>query len=113
MPIRRPTPGSQYGPTDPPWEDNEFSTNYPTIFEYLTLNSWGPGQPRSTSTIMLFVDNGVLKLCINDRDNQRSAFFTGTTLSAALVACENALSGETADWRSKSSRNGSNGYTPF
>lgn len=111
--MERPKPGQQFGKAEPAYNDSELSLTHPTLHSYLTLTTWDDGTPRTTSTLLIFVDQGTLKLCLNDRDLNRSAFFSGTTLAMALADVETALCSGCADWRGKRSAAGGNGYTPF
>jgi len=113
MPIRRPKPGETNVRNEAPMDDGDFRGTYPTLYEYLTLTQWSPGQARITSTIMVFVDQGVLKCCLNDRDNNRSAFFSSPKFLDLLDLMEAQLSSETVEWKSRSTKPGAPGYTPF
>lgn len=113
MALNKPRPGEFNGPRDEPFSDHQMASKYPTLFAYLTDRNWGDGSARLTSTILIFVENGVLRVCINDRDNNRSAFVTGVTLEDALNTVETKLCGETMEWRFKQSFNGNGSKTPF
>jgi len=71
----------------------------PTVCEWLTASHYDDGELRETSTLGLFVDCGVLKLCLNDRDQFRTLYVTSDSLEGALLALEAALRGSTPDWR--------------
>jgi len=75
------------------------TTFAPTVCEWLTSAHYDDGELRETSTIGLFVDCGVLKLCLNDRDLCRTLYVTSDSLEGALEALEKALRGGTPDWR--------------
>jgi len=113
MALRKPRPGEFCGPTDPVFSDNAFSGDYPTLHEYLFCARWPDGTPRATSTLSIFTDNGSMKLVVNDRDNNRSAFFSAETFRDLLDKVEAALSCESADWRIKGSQGARNMQTPF
>jgi len=81
-------------PNDP-WLVN----NCPLLIEYLTSSKYEDGTPRTTCTITIFVDAGVLKLCLNDRDAGASLYVTGEVLSDALESLEKALNDTKPDWR--------------
>jgi len=101
MPIRKPVPGEFFGVPDTPFDDEAFKGDFPNLYEYLTLTRWQDGSIRQTSTLTIFIDNRALKIVINDRDNQRSAFFNARTWGECLVKLETALSDDTVDWKSK------------
>lgn len=113
MALRRPMPGEYNGPKEEPFSDRGLESEFPTLYEYLTSRNWADGSARLTTTLLIFVDNGVLRVCVNDRDNNRSAFVTATTLAAALASIETRLCGETMEWRFKAGNAGNASRTPF
>lgn len=113
MALRKPKPGELLGPQDPPFVDNAFQGDYPCLTEYLFTRQWADGSHRMTSTLSIFTDNGALKLVINDRDNNRSAFISKPTWAEALEALESGLAHDSLDWKSKSQVNQAAMKTPF
>lgn len=113
MSIRKPRPGEYNGPVEDPFNDAAFQGDYPTVHEYLFQTQWADGSFRHTSTISVFTDNGVMKLVLNDRDNNRSAFFTAKTWRDLFDKMEAALAGETVDWRFKGGSGVDKMKTPF
>lgn len=113
MALNKPKPGEAFGQPSPPFRDEKFVNDYPNITEYLFTAFWQDGSPRVTSTLSVFSDNGSLKVVLNDRDNQRSAFFSEETLIDTLTAIEQALASNRVDWKSR--RGGGTGQmaTPF
>jgi len=111
--LQRPKPGERPGPQEAAFDDADFTKSYPTLAAYLTQTKYVTGEHRVTSTILIFIENGVLRLCLNDRDNNRSVFFTGETVEACLISAENAILAGTADWRTKSSYRNGDQKTPF
>jgi len=71
----------------------------PAIWEYLVSERWEDGTARRTSTMTIFVEEGRVKLCLNDRQGQRSLWVSGATLLDALDALEGHLEQGTGDWR--------------
>jgi hypothetical protein len=51
--------------------------------------------------VLFFIERGELKLCISDRDLQRSAFLTGSDFQSLLESVEGALEEDSVDWRQK------------
>lgn len=78
--------------------DEEFQTLYPFIWDMLTVDAIDK-VPRATSTLFFFVEEGVAKLCINDRDLGRMCFVSGYSFRACLEAIEQGLVSGTLDWR--------------
>jgi len=71
----------------------------PALVEHLTSDKWDDGEVRAASTLLLFVDQGEWKCCLNDRDGGRVAFTTGTTVAGLLGALEEALQAGRVEWR--------------
>lgn len=111
--IRKPKPGEKCGPVEAVFNDADFKATYPSITDHLTSARYDDGSNRATSTLLIFCDQGVLRVCVNDRDNNRSVFFTGETMESALMAAENALATNTADWRVRGSYTKGQPTTPF
>lgn len=76
-----------------------FATDYPAIWEYLTLDRWEDGKPRQTSTLQVFGDRGTLKAALKDREAGQICFVAGRTVYEALDVLEAALVNDTAEWR--------------
>lgn len=77
----------------------EIATGHPAVWEHLTEVAWGSGAKRQTSTLMLFVEDGLVKLCLHDRAQGRSCWCSGASLTKALQALEAGLEGRTVEWR--------------
>jgi len=90
--------GDAYIPTVE-FSDDAFRARFPTLYEYLTCSEWEDGSHRETATLLLFLDSGVLKACINDRAMGRNMFVAGSSLQGALAAAEEALRSENPGWR--------------
>lgn len=80
---------------DDPW----MASTYPTLWEWLTSAKYEDGAPRQTLSLTVFAEEGRVKACLSDRDNERVAFVTGDTMEGMLAAAERALRDDTADWR--------------
>jgi len=91
-----------------PWVDSGFALAYPHIYEHLHEEKYEDGTLRQTSTLLIFNDGGCLKLCLSDRDNNRSVFVTATCFDDAMVRLEQGLREDDLEWRVKpqSSRQG-------
>jgi len=106
--LRRPNPGEQFKKDDAPFVDHDFEARYPTITEYLTAVTWDDGKPRVTSTILIFMDGRALKVCLNDRDNNRSVFISDPTFTGAMDRLEQGLAENSLEWRSRQNYNSTN-----
>lgn len=71
----------------------------PAIREYLETNRWPNGDERITSTLTVYCDDGVYKVCLNDRQEGQSLWVASECLWDALETLEGALQGGTAEWR--------------
>lgn len=74
--------------------------SYPNVLEYMSASRYDDGALRQTSTMVLCVDQGALKACLNDRDRARSLWASGASLEDVLRDLEEDLSSGTGAWRS-------------
>lgn len=72
---------------------------FPMVWEYLTAATFEDGAARETSTLAVFVEEGMVKVALNDRAERRSVYLTGSDLRAALKALEAVLGEGNPDWR--------------
>jgi hypothetical protein len=73
----------------------------PTLVAYLKDSTWDDGASRETSTLMLLVEDGFLKVCLNDRAMGRSLWVATDSIWGAIEALEGHLAAGTGDWRVK------------
>jgi hypothetical protein len=78
-----------------------FKSRHPALAEYLEVDAWEDGRPRQTSTLLLFLEDGVVKACLNDRDADRALWVSGGSVAGVLESLEAALSGGTGEWRTR------------
>lgn len=71
----------------------------PAIWEYLTISTYDDGSDRVLSTLMVLVEDGQVKCCLNDRDECRSLWVAAGSLQGALRALEELLHDGRALWR--------------
>lgn len=76
-----------------------FATEYPGLWEMLTSSRYPDGSHRATSTLSLFVDEGLVKACLNDRDQSQNTFVSGHTITDCMRALESGLQADTLQWR--------------
>jgi hypothetical protein len=72
---------------------------YPAVWCELTCDHWEDGSARETSSLTLFLQEGLLKGCLRDRGNDRVTFVSGDSLERVLQALEDGLSTDSLDWR--------------
>lgn len=77
----------------------ELTGAYPHLWEFGTEAAFSDGSHRPLPTLTVFVEDGVWKLCLNDRAEGEIAFTAGATLTDALNALERGLRDGTLDWR--------------
>lgn len=97
--LRRGDMEGRGGPGPRPLTDPAFSGDYPLLWSYLTQNKWEDGSPRQTSSVLLFADDGVLKMMLRDRDAGLCLWVAGATVTGLFDAVEGALADAKADWR--------------
>lgn len=106
MPVDRPTDNSADLPPDlrlPPGGDAVLGP-CPTLLEWLTATRYSDGSPRILPTLLIFSESMEWRVCLNDRDNCRSAWKSGRSPEEALAALERALSEGSVDWRRSKGR---------
>lgn len=81
--------------------DPEFERRHPTVCAFVTQDRFDDGGYRQTSTLLFFLDQGSLKVCLSDRQGSRSLFRSANSIEGCLDALEQALSDGTADWKAK------------
>lgn len=101
MPMRKPAdPGVTGGAAGGGVRvDPEVSALLPTLVEYITLDKWDDGSPRVRSTVNVFFEGSIWKLCLNDRALGRTGWASGMTPLEAFSALEARLADGTIEWR--------------
>lgn len=81
--------------------DEEFERLYPTLAEYLFCTCYDddPKQPRVTSTLLLFGQDGCVKACLRDRAEGLCAWAAGPSVLELLAALDRELRDDTVVWR--------------
>jgi hypothetical protein len=78
-----------------------FAAGNPVLWEYLTADQYDDGSRRTPSSLLVFVESGVVKVCLNDREVDRTLWASGGSLEDALAALDLKAGDGSADWRSK------------
>jgi hypothetical protein len=65
----------------------------------LTVSHWEDGANRLPGSLILFVEDGVVKVCVNDRDSGSVAFATVPSLADVLYEVASLLASPTLEWR--------------
>jgi hypothetical protein len=80
-------------------QDRWWVAEYPALAEHLGCPRWPDGAVRETTTILLFVEAGAWKACINDRAEGMVAFVAAGGPRTLLERVEKGLVEGTLDWR--------------
>jgi hypothetical protein len=110
--LKLPPTSAPPGPTPQDVQGCAFAAVYPCLHEWLTLTRWEDGSARVPASLTLFFDDGRVKACLSDREQQRVAFVAGWTFSAVLEALEEGLVAHSLDWRPARGRSDQKGRRP-
>jgi len=77
----------------------DYWPSYPTLVEFLTCDRWPDGAPRSTGTMMVFVEDGLWKCWLNDRDAAQGTFVSSPTIDGLLKAADGCINDPGHPWR--------------
>lgn len=95
---------SPRGPSGSAAVPAEELTRWPALLEFLTATAWPDGEARQTGSLLVFVDEGTLKACLNDRSQGSVAFVTGRGLADLCDVAEASLQTDSLDWRRSKDR---------
>jgi len=95
---RKPKREGAAGSSDLPEPPARFG--YWELWAFLAHLRWEDGSGRIPGTIILFVDDGRLKACLNDRDGCAVAFVTVPEEEHVLEYLNLVLRSDGAEWRS-------------
>lgn len=79
--------------------DPEFASTFPGLWEYLSSHTYDDGSPRVSSTLLVFVEDGLVKLCLNDRDQGMVSFLSAPTYAEALLEMDHRVVEGKLEWR--------------
>lgn len=80
---------------------SEWRLIYPRLWAHLTQGRLDSGELRITSTLLMFLEDGRIKLCLHDRHQSLVAFLTVKSLPDGFASLERALVEGTLEWRPK------------
>lgn len=88
---------------DKPVQDSTsgFRERYPNVAAHLLDLTYEDGSGRRTSTLLFFMEDGAIKVCLHDREENRSAFLSGGDLGDCLAQLEDALEQGSLMWRQR------------
>lgn len=79
--------------------DAKFTSRFPSIAEHLSATFYDNGKARLPSTLSIRVEEGEVRLALNDVDKSRSMFTAASTLDKGLEAMEKHLAATGGTWR--------------
>jgi len=80
-------------------DDNDTKTLFPTLWDHLTQTTWDDGTPRETSSLLLFVQDGMLKAMLRDREAGQCLWTAGVSVATVMFQLDTALSDPNAEWK--------------
>lgn len=90
-------PDAGGGPIAP--DDPRFQKSYPALWEYCTSDQYPDGTRRQRSSMVIFFEESVVKLCLNDKDQLRSLWVTADTVEKVFSTADKALQTAHPPWR--------------
>jgi len=97
--ISKPNAAINTKPAEAAWKGDDFKDQFPHVSAFWEQATYDDGSPRQSGTIIIFVQDGMLKACVSDRDNGRSAFVTAPTFQALWELIEHGLAEAKLEWR--------------
>lgn len=82
---------------------------WPELLAHLCDTTYLDGSKRQTCTLFVFVDDGVFKAALNDRDEDLTLWANGTSLTDLLNELEGLLGCDVPPWKAKSQKGGRKG----
>lgn len=80
-------------------EDPDLKATYPAIHEYLTEPDEDASGDNRTATLLFFAQDGVFKLCLNDRAVDATLWASGRSWEEAMLSLEVMLTTGAPPWR--------------
>jgi len=81
------------------FSDEEFAREYPTLYIFLSATEDDQGKPRTVSTLMVFIEGGMAKAMLKERDHDASLWVSSSSILGVFAAMEGALCKQPIDWR--------------
>jgi len=97
--VKRPEPAKPKLIVVGSFPEKSWEGKHSEIMAFLTDVAYDDGTPRELSTISLFVEDGMFKAALNDKDMRRSLYVTAESMLGALGALEATLLRGGGDWR--------------
>jgi len=79
--------------------DKSFEKRFPNVSMYLADPLWDDGTPRERSSLAISVDDGQVRIALNDKDGRQSAYTNAGSVEDALKLLEAGLVKGLVSWR--------------
>jgi len=79
--------------------DVDFMAKWPTLWEHMTVERFDDGQPRKTSSLLVYTQDGRVKGMLKDKEEGEIAFLTAPSFFGLLESFEEGLREGKLDWR--------------
>lgn len=99
--LKKPEPAPDRNGCTRMVDGGTWAKGLPALCEFLSEGHWDDGSPRVPGSLTLFVDDGLWKVCLSDKDAARVAFVSGQTPTEAFATAEKGLIQGSLDWRAQ------------
>lgn len=89
-----------------PLDAAAFGEAFPALFEFMSLARWESGKARILGSLTLFMEQGLVKCCVSDKDARLMAFVGASGLVEVLEEVEKQLAEGCVSWRQARDRSG-------
>lgn len=76
----------------------------PTLGHFLCSPCWPDGEARQLSSLVVFVEDGIFKACLSDKDSSNVLWSSAKCWDDLLEALEARLTDDVPDWRKSRNR---------
>lgn len=94
-----PTGGVPVGSSGEDRTPKDLKERAPTLGHFLCDGAWPDGSIRQTSSLVVFVQDGMFKACLGDKDSNTSLWASSRSFDELLESLECRLTDEQPDWR--------------
>lgn len=104
--LKKPSPPAKGAGPSPGTHRPMLFSSWPLLWEFGTSVAYEDGSSRELPTLMFFLYEGRLTAALNDRDNSRTVFVSGSDPIGLLDALERGLADDDLQWRPNAQRKG-------
>lgn len=99
MAIKKRHLASAAVPAKNAWNDEGDKHDFPNLFSFLRDTKYDNGDARTPGAVSIFTSQGVLKACLNDKDQLATAFVEAATLHELIEVIERAICDDCTEWK--------------